>query len=353
MDLSPYNLQPGSGSGSEEADALLGSLLDFNHAKTKVFNGTTFIQIPFHSRGVGCTAVFHDSERNAAADQATTVRKSLIHTEDGDDQSDYVVVLIAEKEYEEENPKYHFLSKPNFTGVIIYSDLEGNIIEVNDDYNGRIFEGNILKPDEKPGPGDNVMYIDLFAPDASGRMHQTGKFRLTDAKDFDYRAQRELIQSVKAEGNLGMWKKQQEDKPLVGMKYRDLRLADPQGEEHRISDYVGKGRWVLVDFWASWCGPCKREMPNVTAAYKKYHDRGFEIVGLSFDADLADWKEAIKTWDMPWVHLSDLKYWNSKTALVYGIHEIPDNILIDPEGIIVARGLLGKELDNWLSEIYR
>ncbi len=94
-------------------------------------------------------------------------------------------------------------------------------------------------------------------------------------------------------------------------------------------------------------------MPDVVAAYKKFHDKGFEIVGLSFDAELSDWKEAIKTWDMPWIHLSDLLYWQSVAAKLYDIHAIPDNILIDPDGIIVARNLRGRELEHWLEEIHK
>ena len=352
VDLSPYNLQPGSEPTQGEAVSLE-SLLDFEHVKTELFNETTFTQIPFRQNGNGTMAVFHDDKGIAGLDQATAVRKYYIQTETGDERQDYVATMIAEKVSEEDNPGFDFLDKANFTGSIFYSDLKGRFIEVRNYYNGRILKAKILKPDEKPGQGENVMYVDVFAPDVSGKMLPAGKFRLTDAKDFDHIAQRELIKLALAEGNLGLWKKAQEGKSLVGMKFRDLRLADPNGKEHKISDYAGKGQWVLVDFWASWCGPCKREMPNVTAAYKKYHDKGFEIVGLSFDAEAADWKDAIKTWDMPWVHLSDLKYWQSKAALVYGIHAIPDNLLIDPEGIIVARGLQGRELENWLAEIYK
>ena len=140
---------------------------------------------------------------------------------------------------------------------------------------------------------------------------------------------------------------------FVGEKFRDLEEADKDGTMHKLSEYVGKGKWVLVDFWASWCGPCKAEMPNVVAAYKKYHDKGFDIVGLSFDREKDPWIRAIREWDMPWIHLSDLKYWDTVARQVYGVNAIPDNLLIDPEGTIVARGLRGAALEARLAEIFK
>ena len=145
---------------------------------------------------------------------------------------------------------------------------------------------------------------------------------------------------------------QERAQAVVGQKFQDLEEPDPDGNVHKLSEYLGRGNWVLVDFWASWCGPCHEEMPNVVEAYKAYHDKGFEIVGLSFDQDNEAWVRAIKDWEMPWIQLSDLQYWQSKAAKVYGIHAIPDNILIDPDGIIVAHGLRGPQLLARLAEIY-
>ena len=149
--------------------------------------------------------------------------------------------------------------------------------------------------------------------------------------------------------------KEAEDKKqgIVGQKFLDLEEADPDGNLHKLSEYVGQGKWVLVDFWASWCGPCKAEMPNVVAAYKKYHDKGFDVVGLSFDRNKEPWVKAIREWDMPWIHLSDLQYWNSVAGSVYNVNSIPDNLLIDPEGTIVARGLRGEALEAKLAEVIK
>lgn len=140
-----------------------------------------------------------------------------------------------------------------------------------------------------------------------------------------------------------------------GRMFTDFTVVGghPDGSDVKLSDYVGRGKYILLDHWASWCGPCKAEMPNVVAAYKKYHDKGFEIVGLSFDSEKEPWVKAILEWNMPWIHLSDLKSWKTAAAGVYSVDAIPDNLLIDPEGIVVARGLRGDALEKRLAEAYQ
>lgn len=131
----------------------------------------------------------------------------------------------------------------------------------------------------------------------------------------------------------------------------DLTMPDIKGKERNLSDFVGQGKYVLVDFWASWCGPCIREMPHIKAAYQQYKDKGFDIVGISFDKDKAAWERAVKQLGLEWHHLSDLKGWYSKGAQVYNIRSIPATILFDPEGRIIATNLRGSQLQEKLKEV--
>ena len=138
-----------------------------------------------------------------------------------------------------------------------------------------------------------------------------------------------------------------------GETFVDLGLPGPQGQTVWVGDYVGQNKLVLIDFWASWCGPCIRELPNVVKAYERFHDKGLEIVGVSLDKDKASWLAAIEQTGQKWPQMSDLKGWECAGAQIYGIQSIPANVLIDDHGKIVARDLRGdallKEIESRLA----
>ncbi len=142
-------------------------------------------------------------------------------------------------------------------------------------------------------------------------------------------------------------------KVAEGQKYSDFTMFDPAGKEISLSDYAGKGKYVLIDFWASWCGPCIKEMPTLVEAYKLYKNKNFEIVGVSLDAKAEPWKAAIQKYNMTWPQMSDLRQWDTQARVIYNFSSIPHTVLLDPDGIIIAKNLRGTKLLDKLQTLVK
>lgn len=143
------------------------------------------------------------------------------------------------------------------------------------------------------------------------------------------------------------------DAVSIGKNCPDFTINDVDGNEVKLYDYLKDNKYVLLDFWASWCPPCRRENPNVVENYKKYHDKGFDIVGISLDKTREAWLKGIEEDGLTWHHVSDLAYWNSAPADLYGVRSIPSNFLVDGNGVIIAKNLRGEDLGNKLEELLK
>ena len=147
-----------------------------------------------------------------------------------------------------------------------------------------------------------------------------------------------------------MGKKKDEEEQRRHMqqeKFIDIELITPEGERKWLSEYVGHSKFLFIDFWASWCGPCRNEMPNVKAAYEKYASKGFEVISISTDRKLKPWRAAVEELGMNWVQLLDVD-----ASDIYGIYAIPRTFLVDPTGIVIDKNLRGEKLEEALSKLF-
>ena len=155
----------------------------------------------------------------------------------------------------------------------------------------------------------------------------------------DYRIKREFMEEIEKLRRLA-----------VGSPAPEITLPDPEGNIVKLSSL--KGSYVLIDFWAAWCGPCRKENPNVVRLYDKYRDKGFEIYGVSLDREKEDWIKAIRDDGLTWTQVSDLKYFQSEAARDYNVNAIPATFLLDKEGHIIGKNLRGKMLEDKLAELF-
>jgi peroxiredoxin len=136
----------------------------------------------------------------------------------------------------------------------------------------------------------------------------------------------------------------------VGKVIPDFQQADPNGKMVSIQSF--RGQYVLIDFWASWCGPCRQENPNVVKAYNRFKDKGFTVLGISLDKSKEPWLEAVRKDKLTWTQVSDLKFWSNAVAQQFGINSIPQNFLIDPNGIVIDKNLRGAALEDRLEQLF-
>lgn len=206
--------------------------------------------------------------------------------------------------------------------------------------------------------GRNLVFLDFIKSNIN---NEFGKylFVVSGKKNLDAVQVREALDVADAEfKELETVKKivkrvQGMENSAEGKMFTDFTMQNPAGESVSLSDYAAKDKYVLLDFWASWCAPCRADIPHVIGLYNKYKNKGLEVIGVSLDNDRDAWLKAVEELKMPYVQMSDLLGMGSPAATLYGIEAIPFLLVLNKEGVIVAKDLRGKELDDKLAELLK
>ncbi len=217
----------------------------------------------------------------------------------------------------------------------LYYDCSNQLSQIKSADKRVEFVKNMI--DKHPSSPVCIFFVDILNTDEYYSYHQKLSKGLTAYKYNPFIAEY-------------ITKTQNIKKLAVGSEAPDIALENPEGKIVKLSSL--RGNYVLIDFWASWCRPCRMENPNNVKLYKKYHDKGFEIYGVSLDRDKSAWLKAIENDNLTWIHVSDLKFWQSKGAKIYNVRSIPHTVLLDKEGKIIANGLRGDSLAKKLKEIF-
>ncbi len=265
---------------------------------------------------------------------------------------------------------YSVEGSPDTKIFLDFNEL-GKVIQVRSDSLQRAFQAamGVIKMDSAKVDSLNKVFepvymammgahqqqvADIVSKNSSSLAALAGIQQLDPDKYLDVYKKTYADLSAKFPGSKYLAKLQQDinsfGKVTKGGEAPDFTFNTPEGKPLSLSSF--KGKIVLVDFWASWCGPCRKENPNVVRMYKKYHSKGFEILGVSLDEDKDKWISAIKKDGLTWNHVSDLKGWSSQACTLYGIEAIPFAMLLDKEGKIIAKNLRGADLEKKLEEIF-
>jgi peroxiredoxin len=242
---------------------------------------------------------------------------------------------------DQERPLYHkYIIEPHGRAskeeqTKLGDTLEEKLAPIQEEINKRVDQYIMSHP-------SSFYSIELVAQRAA---YETDYARLEKAYDMLDESAKQTAAGKTLTNRMNVMKRS-----TVGIQMMDFTQNDTSGLPVRFADF--KGKYVLVDFWASWCGPCRAENPNVLKAYNEYKDKNFTVIGISLDDKANNWKKAIRDDHMPWAELSDLKGWKNEVSTYYGVQGIPSNLLVDPSGKIIVKDLRGEALHKKLSELF-